>query len=169
MPYRNQPQNINLLQTTQFMLAFSRVPDTSYFCQTVVLPGITMSEATQMTPMVDLWKPGDKLQYDPLNVTFLVDEWLNSWKNIHDWMRGLTKPTKFREYERVKKEGLISDATLTVLNGQNNPIMRYVFRDCFPTSLSPINMSSTDDGGVTVTCDATVRYNWFDVVPINRP
>lgn len=127
-----------------------------------------MSETPQVTPMVDLWKPGDKLQYDPLNLTFLVDEWLTSWKNIHDWMRGLTYPTSFTEYKKVKKEGLLSDATLTVLNGQNNPVMRYVFRDCFPTALSPINMSSTDDGGVTVTCDVTLRYNWYDVFPIGH-
>lgn len=166
MAYRNQPTNVNLLQTTQFMLSFARAPDTSYFCQTVTLPGISLGEAQQVTPFTDLYKPGDKLIYDPLNVTFLVDELLNSWKNIHDWMRGLGTPTKFMEYQRAKKEGLVSDATLTVLNGQNNPVLRYMFRDCFPTALSPMNMSSTDDGGISMTCDVTLRYNWFDIISV---
>ncbi len=164
---RNQPVNTNFLQTTQFMLNFAKVPDTNYFCQTVTLPGINMSEVLQPTPMVDLYRPGDKLQYDPLVLTFIVDEWLNSWKNIHDWMRGLTYPTKFREYEKQKKEGLVSDASITVLNGLNNPVVRYMFKDCFPTSLSPLTMTATDDGGITITADVTIRYNWFDIVPVH--
>ena len=167
--YRTQPKNLNLLQSTQFVLNFARVPDTNYFCQSVVLPGVNASEVIQNSPMVDLYRPGDKLIYDPLTVTFLVDEWLNSWKNIHDWMRGYTFPTKFDEYTKLKKEygSTVSDGSLTVLNGMNNPSMRFTFHNCFPTSLSPINMSSTDDGGQTITADVTFRYDWYDMVQLH--
>jgi len=164
---RNQPVNSNLLQSTQFMMNFAKIPDTNYFCQSVTVPGINMSEVQQPTPFSDVWRAGDKLTYDPLTITFLVDEWLNSWKNIHDWMRGLTYPTKFREYEKQKAEGLYSDCSLTILNGLNNPVMKYTYKNCFPTSLSPLNMTAMDDGGITITADATFRYDYFDVIPLH--
>ena len=169
-PYKNQPVNTNLLQSTKFMLNFVRVPDTNFFCQSVSMPGVNMSEAIQTNPFADIYRPGDKLQYEPLTVTFLIDEYLNSWKNIHDWMRGLTKPTKFAEYTKLKKEiGIYSDANLTILNGLNNPVVRIAFFDCFPTSLSPIQFSATDDGGQTITADATFRFTYFDIVPLHTP
>lgn len=165
---KDQPRNVNLLQTTQFVLNFQKIPSTNYFCQSVTIPGVNMSEVQQPTPFVDLYRHGDKLIYDPLTVTFLVDEWLTSWKNIHDWMRGLTYPTKFSEYEKQKLEGLYSDATLTILNGLNNPVARIIYKNCFPTSLSPLSMSATDDGGVSITADTTIRYDYFDIIPLYK-
>ena len=169
-PYKNQPRNTNLLQSTQFMLTFPRTPDTTFFCQSVSLPGVNLAEVMQNTPLIDIYRPGDKLQYDPLTVTFLVDEWLNSWKNIHDWMRGIAKVT-FPEYSKIKKEygATVSDGTLVVLNGKNNPVMRFMYRNCFPTSLSPIQFSASDDGGTTITADVTFRYDSFDIFPLHNP
>lgn len=170
MPYRNQPINSNLLQSTKFMLNFARVPDMSFFCQSVALPGLNLSEVIQESPLSQIYRHGDKLQYDPLTITFLVDEYMNSWKNIHDWLRGMGKPTKFQEYKTVKTTlGLYSDATLTVLNGQNNPVMRFLYRNCFPTNLSSVQFSATDDGGQTITADATFRFDYFDIVPLHNP
>ena len=37
-----------------------------------------------MLPMLN-----EKLSYSPLDITFLVDENLNNYKEIHDWLLGL--------------------------------------------------------------------------------
>lgn len=169
MPYRNQPINSNLLQSTKFMLNFARIPDTTFFCQSVALPGLNLSEVIQETPFVTQYRHGDKLQYDPLTVTFLIDEYMNSWKNIHDWLRGMGK-IKFPEYKKLKTEfGIYSDASLTILSGKNNPVIRFSYFNCFPTSLSAVNFSATDDGGQTITADATFRFDYFDIIPLHNP
>jgi len=164
----SQPANLSLAQSTKFMLNFARLPDTNYFCQTVTMPGVNMSEVVTETPFSTVYRHGDKLQYDPLVITFVVDEWLNSWKNIHDWMRGLTKPTRFQEYDKLKLEfGIYSDAMLTILNGVNVPIARVTFRNCFPTNLASLQFSATDDGGQIIVADATFRYDYFDFLPLH--
>jgi hypothetical protein len=168
----SQPQNTNFLQSTKFILAFSRISNTQYFCQEINLPGISMNEATYPTPFVDLPIPGDKLIYEPLNVTFIVDEELQSWIEIHNWLRGMTFPTNFDEYKNLKNLSSVSqyspkpqyaDGILSILSALNNPKTKIHFNDIFPTSLSAIQFNSTDNDTPTITATATFRYSWYNI------
>ena len=86
------PTNPNFLQPNKYQLNFGRAPNVRYFCQSLSVPGISLSEALQTTPFVDVYAPGEKAIYDLLNVTFIVDEELKSWIEIHDWIRAMTFP-----------------------------------------------------------------------------
>jgi hypothetical protein len=170
------PKNPNYLHPNKFQLNFSRLPNIQYFCQTVTVPGISLSEIPQNTPFVDLYRPGEKAIYDLLNVTFLVDEALKSWLEVHDWIRGMTFPTNFKEYENlgllsktagIRQESGIapqySDATLTLLSSANNPTYQFKFYDVFPTTLSTFVMSASDTPDTIMTADATFRYAYYNV------
>ena len=98
------PSNPNFLHANKFTLSFDRVPNVQYFVQSVSVPGISLSEVQRSTPFVDLYSPGEKAIYDSLVVTFHVDEELRGWKEIHDWIRAMTFPTDFNEYESLKKK-----------------------------------------------------------------
>ena len=41
------------------------------------------------------------LIYDALNITFMVDEGMLAWLEIHDWLRAMTFPTEFEEYQKL--------------------------------------------------------------------
>ena len=62
------PQNTNFLQPTKFLLTFSRIQDTQYFCQEINLPGISLGEVVRQTPYLDLYSPDTKLTYNPLDI-----------------------------------------------------------------------------------------------------
>ena len=169
------PKNINLLQSTKFRLTFSRLPGITYFCQTANLPGVSLTEVSRPTPFADLWTPGEKLVYDTLNITFLVDEDLRAWTEIHDWIRGMTFPTDFKEYlnlNRLPQTGGVSkvirekpqytEAVLTIFTNKNNPNFRIKMNDVFPTSLSTIIFNSQDTAENIVTADATFRFSYYD-------
>ena len=51
-----------------------------------------MGNATQPTYLKDLPIPGDKMEFEDLNVRFLVDENLENYMEIQNWMRGLGFP-----------------------------------------------------------------------------
>lgn len=166
------PANHNLLHPNKFQLNFSRLPNTTFFCQSVNLPGVSLGEILQSTPFIDLYRPGEKLLYDTLNVTFMVDEDLNAWKDIHDWIRALTFPTDFSEYRRlpqlqqafaVSDTPQYSDASLTLLTSANNVNYRVKLYECFPTSLSSIIFSASDSPESVLSADATFRFSYFDI------
>jgi len=168
------PLNPNFLHANKFQLNFSRSPNLQYFCQSVTIPGISMSEIPQPTPFTDLYLPGEKPIYDLLNVTFLVDEEMKSWLEMHDWIRAMTFPTRFEEYQNLtnlnpnalNNKPQYSNAIITVLTAANNPIIRFHYYDMFPTSLSTIIMNASDSPDNVVTADVTFRYSYFDVEQI---
>lgn len=168
------PTNPNLLLPNKFQLNFSRVPNTQFFCQSVSVPGISLSEIPQNTPFVDAYIPGEKAIYDLLNVTFFVDEELTAWREVHDWIRAMTFPHDFDEYKnlsrlnrmagaRQDKKPQYSDATITLLSSSNKPYFKFKFYDVFPTSLSTFVMSASDSPDTQITADATFRYSWYDI------
>ncbi len=138
------------------------------------VPGISMSEVPQTTPFVDVYVPGEKAIYDLLNITFIVDEELKSWLEIHDWIRAMTFPKEFEEYKKLDRlnryttniptvKPQYSDATITLLSSSNTPYYNFRFYDVFPTTLSTFVMSATDSPDTIITADATFRYSYFDV------
>jgi hypothetical protein len=172
------PSNPNFLQPNKFQLNFSRAPNIQFFAQSVSVPGISMSEALHVTPFVDLYVPGEKAIYDLLNVTFMVDETMSSWIEIHDWIRAMTFPKEFAEYRQLKnlskyssmkasQQPQYSDCTISVLSSANNPIVVFKYYDVFPTTLSTLIMSSQQSPEEIVTADATFRYSYFDVEKVS--
>ena len=70
----SQPTVFDYATGTQWRLAFNRLPKTTWFCTAANLPGIQLGEASYPTPMTDTFVAGDKLTFETLNITFLVDE-----------------------------------------------------------------------------------------------
>lgn len=171
------PTNPNPIQPNKFLLSFARLPNMQYFCQAVTVPGISLSEIPKPTPFVDLYVPGEKAIYDLLNVTFIVDENIEAWKEIHDWIRGMTFPTAFDEYVNLKNLNQIaalktgsqpqySDASLILLSSANKQILRFDFYEVFPTSISSFAMAASDSPDSIITADATFRYSYYNIVRV---
>lgn len=163
-----QPENTSFLQPTKYQLSFARMPHLTYFCQTFSLPGISTSEIIRNTPFVDLKIPGDKVQYEPLDFTFIVDEDLRTWLELHNWITGLSFPKNFDQYRRLKREyanygGTVSDAIITIMSNKNTPNIRVTFKDSFPTDVSSITFDYTMDANMTLTATASFKYNYFDI------
>ena len=168
------PINPNSLQPNKFTLNFSRAPNLQYFCQTISLPGISTSEIPVNNPFVELYAPGEKTIYDVLNITFIVDAELQGWLEIHDWLRAMTFPTEFEEYQslgklsqfttaQASKTPQYTDASVTILSASNKPYYRFNFKDIFPISIGGFVMSTTDTPDTVITSDATFRFTYYNV------
>jgi hypothetical protein len=172
------PTNQSLAQSTKFRLSFSRLPYMTFFCNSINLPGISSSPTQLNTPFSDLPVPGDKIEYEPLEVSFLVDEDYRSWLTVHDWVRGITFPTTFDEYKKLGLLGTTrpqsklaesverpqySDAILTLYTNKNNPHIRVKFRNCFPISLSSINFSTQDTADIIISGSASFKFDYYDI------
>lgn len=169
--------NPNLLQPNKFQLNFARMPNLQYFCQSVSVPGVSLSEIPQNTPFVDLYVPGEKIIYDLLNITFYVDENLETWKEVHDWIRALTFPVEYAEYRNLDNlnkytrsiqtdRPQYSDGMVTLLTSSNNPKIRFKFKELFPVTLSTFVMSSSDTPENIITADASFRFSYYDIETI---
>ena len=143
----DQPKNINPLADVQFKFDIAALPNTSFFIQTVNLPGITLEAQVMATPQLQNFsRHTGVITYEALDVTFMIDEYLKNWQEIHEWIVG--------------DENKYTSAVLTILSSAMNPTMEIHFKDIFPTSLSAISFDSTTTDPVYQT--ATISFNYTE-------
>ena len=177
-PLARQPDKLDYASPTQFKFGIHQLPKVEFFTLSANVPGISAGVATQPTPFKDIPIVGDKLTYENLSITFQVDEYLENYVSLHNWMKGIGFPTnrqEFRTYRDVTSNtpaggkepsidvigsatpdrALYSDAYLMVLSNKNNPIVEVNFKDIFPVSLGALEFtqSVTDIEYMTVTAD----------------
>ena len=90
--------------------------------------------------------PGDQIQFEDLTLQFLVDENMENYLEIHNWIYSLGYPKsvdQFGDLIRADDNQFVidnlrqfSDGTLTVLNSNFVPMSYIKFKDLFPISLS---------------------------------
>ena len=166
MDVKRQPSNINHLTPIAYRFNIRKIPNVVYFCQSVNIPGISFSSTVQTTPFSPINIQGDTLFYEDLTIRFLVDEDLEAYTEIFNWITALTAPKAFSQYKterdtnkvlRRSSGNLFSSAELIILNNNMNPNKEIIFDDVFPTSLSSIEF---DSGSTLDTLSATVTFKY---------
>ena len=145
----DQPTNINPLADVQFKFDVAALPNTTFFIQTVNLPGITLEAQVIATPQLQNFsRHTGIITYEALDITFMIDEYLKNWQEIYEWMIG--------------DENKYATAVLTILSSSMNPTMEFHFKDIFPTTLSAIPFDSTTTDPVYQV--ATVNFNYTEYI-----
>lgn len=166
------PENINPLFSTNFIFSIHKVPDLTFFVQDVGLPSITLGEASVSNPLQDTPMPGDKLVYGELTVSFTIDERFQNYRVVSEWLHALGYPENHEQFTLfvAKQEAnltehmkTVSDATLGILDSSNNPVATYTFIDCFPTSLSGFEYTTTDTDASSIKATATFRFSHYQL------
>ena len=167
--FTRQIQNRNFLSPAGFKFSLAKAPKVDFFSQSVSIPNIELGVAVQTTYLRDIPVPGDKLVYGDLDIEFFIDENLENYLQIERWMRSLGYPESLGETVSLdpQKDSLLdgarSDGTLLAYNSSFNPIAKILFKDMFPTSLTPVPFTAdvTDINYIMAT--ATFKYTIFNV------
>jgi len=182
-PYERQIENRNYMSPLGFKLILSKTPKVDFLCQSANIPGISMGTAVQATYLKDIPVPGDKVLYEDLTVSFLVDEKMENYLAIYKWITGLGYPESFGQYKQLKKDDFrndnvrdqqsdprffeFSDATLQILSSNYKPSVLVNFKDAFPISLSTLEFNSAERDYTYFTAQTTFKYTIFDITDPN--
>ena len=155
-----QPKNLNYFIPTGFKFMIDKIPNVNFFCQSCNLPGLSAGQFLQVTPLRDMPIAGDKVQMNELRVRFVIDEELQNWLEIYNWIKTITFPDNQEQY---KQENVYSDGMLTLLTSNKN--VQYVakFTNLFPIDLTDIEMSSDVADAEVVASYATFAYTTYNI------
>lgn len=157
----------NFFNAKNFDFTIKRLPNVEFFVQGANIPGLNIDTTIQATPFSPINRPGNKLSYDELLITIAIDENLATYKEIYNWMTGMTSPNNFTQYQELEAaDGVFSDASLIVLNSKGNATVEFKFKDLFPVAMSSIQMSTTNSSAEYVTTTIGFRYTTFEIVDI---
>ena len=174
----SQIENRNFLSPTGFKFVLKRSPKVAFFCNQANIPDITLGIANQPSYLRDIPIPGDKLQFGDLSLRFLVDENLENYMEIQNWMRGLGYPEDVKQFRDLSDEGIIqgnytndrqniySDGTLQILNSNLVAKFQVFFKDLFPYSLSTITFDATQTDIEYFTADVGFKYTMYNMTDL---
>ena len=177
----------------QFRFKMTKLPLVEFTVQTANIPGIALGSTSFETPLKDIAGVGDKVSYQTLDVSFLVDENLNNYKEIHDWITGLGFPQDHKQFKTLQgtgadrfpgttsstaargtsipqpadEGGIYSDATLTVLNSKNIAKTEIRFQNVFPISLGSLSYDIKASDVDYLQVNASFNYMYYDIVQIS--
>jgi len=185
-----QPTKFDYASPTQFKFQLTKLPKVEYFTTACNIPGISLSTALQPTPLKDIPLPGDTVEFNDLEITFLVDENLENYREIHGWMYGIGFPGDRKQFsalvdankDRFPTTGkdskstdagkvkygampigpIFSDATLNVLTSKNTANIEVRFSDVFPTALSGLNFDQQADDVNYLSATVTFKYKIYE-------
>ena len=185
-PMARQPDKLDYASPTQFKFGIHQLPKVEFFTVSASIPSIGLGVVTVETPFKDIPVMGDKLTYENLSITFIVDEYLENYISLHNWMRGIGFPTDRKEFRTfrdvtsntpaggkapsvdlvgaaVPDKAMYSDAYLMVLSNKNNPIVEIDFHNIFPVSLGALEFTQTATDVEYITVDAEFAYEIYEI------
>ena len=173
--------NRNFLPVVGFKFLLNRCPKVDFYCNSANIPEVTLGTAIQRTYLKDIPVPGDKMTYGDLSITFMVDEDMENYLQIYQWITSLGFPESLSQFNELKDTDRLlpekpasgdffnerSDATLMILNSDYNPSVKIKFKDVFPVSLSAVPFDVTQEQQTYYTATAVFNYTIFDVIDVN--
>ena len=135
-----------------------KYPNAQYTIQTAALPDMSITPAPLNTPQRNIGLAADKIDYGIFDLTFLVDEKLINYKEIHDWMVGIVTE---EDSSDTRKE---RDLSLQVLSSANNVVQEIQFVDAYPINLSSLPFDTTVTDPQYLIASVSFQYSYFKFV-----
>ena len=169
--FANQIENRNFLSPIGFKFTLAKDPKISFFSNSTRIPEINMGTANQPTYLKDLDVPGDKMTYGDFTLRFLVDENLENYMAVHNWLTGLGYPETTQQFRDLTTDdaGLrdlkkqFSDGSLHILNSNFRPQAIVRFKDLFPISLTSLEFEASDTDVNYFTAEVSFKYTVYNI------
>ena len=170
--FANQIQNRNFLSPLGFRFSLAKIPKVNFFCNSARIPEINLGIAVQPSYLKDIDVPGDKLTYGDLTIRFLVDENMENYMAVHNWLTGLGFPETTQDFKDLTTnpdnqrdlDEQFSDGNLYILNSNFRSVAAVKFVDLFPVSLTSLDFDATEPDVQYFTAEATFKYTVYNIV-----
>jgi len=164
--------NINYLQPTSFKLSIDRTnyPNLEFFVQNFTHPGLMMPASEMpIRRMQSIPYPGESLTINELSATILLDENMESYSEMYNWIRRIQVADM--DGNKTRQRGGAAnphaDITLSILSSHNNLSKQVRYLDAIPTSLGDISFEATATGTEFITFQASFRFSYFELLNVN--
>ena len=190
-PLARQPDQLDYASPTQFRFGIHQLPKVEFFTVSANLPGVSVPTTTLATPFTDISIMGEKTEFENLTISFIVDEYLENYITLHNWLTGIGFPqnrsqfSKFRDVtsktpdsqkgvstdigdvkQSTPDKSMYSDAFLMILSNKNNPIVEVNFHNVYPISLSALDFSQAATDVEYMTASAEFAYQIYEITTL---
>ena len=170
-PLAGQIANRNFLSPVGFKFSLAKFPKITFFCNSALIPEITLGTYQQPSYLKNLDVPGEKLTYGDLDIRCLVDENMENYMAVHNWLTGLGFPETPQQFidKTTDSDGIrdleeqYCDGGLHILNSNLRDVAIVKFKNLFPVSLTSLSFDATETDINYFTASASFRYTVYNI------
>ena len=171
-PFSKQVTNRNFLSGVAFKFNLTKFPKVDFFSNSARIPELNLELTTQASYLKNIDVPGERLTYGDFTLRFLVDENMENYQSIYNWLTGLGFPETTKEFAEIIKDKdgqrdpkeAFCDGTLRILNRKYREVGKVKFNDLFPVSLTSLEFDATSTDVQFFTAEATFKYTLYKLV-----
>ena len=169
--FGKQIQNRNFLSGVAFKFNLAKFPKVDFFSNSARIPELNLELTTQASYLKNIDVPGERLTYGDFTLRFLVDENMENYLAVYNWLKGLGFPESGKQFteiftdsdgQRDPKEAFC-DGTLSILNSNYREVAKVKFNDLFPVSITSLDFDATNTDVQYFTAEATFKYTIYDL------
>jgi hypothetical protein len=149
--------NRNFLTPIGFKLTMdsTKYGNVEYFITSVILPTVNNAEVATSFRNRQGYMPGDKIMYDTLNVRMLIDEDMNNYNEIFDWLN-------INSVSAGKLE--FCDMILNIMSSKSKVNKQVKFTSAFPVSLNGVEFNTQNGDIEYLQADVTFRFDTMSFI-----
>ena len=173
--FAKQIQNRNFLSGVAFKFNLTKFPKVDFFSNSARIPELNLELTRQPSYLKNIDVPGERLTYGDLTLRFLVDENMENYLAVYNWLTGLGFPETTKEFkdlttdkdnQRDPKEAFC-DGSLRILNSNYREVAKVKFNDLFPVSLTSLDFDATNTDVQYFTAEASFKYTIYNLTATN--
>ena len=169
--FGKQIQNRNFLSGVAFKFNLAKFPKVDFFSNSARIPELNLELTRQPSYLKNIDVPGERLTYGDFTLRFLVDENMENYLSVYEWLTGLGFPETTKEFADIIKDSdgqrdpkeAFCDGTLRILNSNYREVAKVSFNDLFPTSLTSLDFDATNTDIQYFTAEATFKYTVYKI------
>lgn len=166
----------NYLIGNSWQLQIPKFKDVAFMTNSCNLPKISGKSIEVGTRFSPLKVSGTKLEFEQLEVEFIIDPAMKNYLTMYQYLVGLNPlqsldkdgTTGVSDYQSFigqtsSLDNDFQDISLIIYDNYNQPLISAVFHDAYPTSLSlPTSLAASKATSSPLVASATFDYTWFD-------
>lgn len=170
--FKNQPENLNLASSTNFRFIADKVPETTYFCTSAILP--TLSSKPRVYDYMfgaNPKFPGGRTVKN-FSVRFIISEDFKNYMQMVNWLksgipyRNFEGVTSGSSLERQPWKSQPCDGKIFLLNNKKNPIKIVTFSFLIPKAVSGFTLTHGEADPTVLTATVDFEFDSYDVVDV---
>ena len=169
--FGKQIANRNFLSGVGFKFNMTKFPKVDFYTNSARIPELSLELARQSSYLKNIDVPGERLTFGDFTLRFLVDENMENYLSVYNWLKGLGFPESGKQFKDITTDSdgirdpkeAFCDGTLSILNSNYREVAKVKFNDLFPVSITSLDFDATNTDVQYFTAEATFKYTIYDL------
>ena len=170
--FGKQVANRNFLSGVAFKFSLTKFPKVDFFSNSARIPELSLELAQQSSYLKNIAVPGERLTFGDFTLRFLVDENMENYLSVYNWLKGLGFPESGKQFKDITTDSdgirdpkeAFCDGTLSILNSNYREVAKVKFNALFPVSITSLDFDATNTDVQYFTAEATFKYTVYKII-----